>query len=92
MVKNKKLILAGGIVTGVLGLVTLIVPVAAANSSSAQSNSFVHDLASKLGIKDSTVQTAVTSVQSDLKASRDAQYKASLATAVVKLPLVNLIF
>lgn len=83
--QRKKLIAAS--VAGVIGTVVmgglLLAPLAvsAATITNGQTT-FIQKLAAKLGISESTVQTAVTSVRDEMKTERDAQIQTEINTAV----------
>lgn len=80
---NKKLLLFG--VVGSIGMgAAAILPIAvsAQLAQNEGATTFVQQLAAKLGIDQATVQTAFDSVQSDMKAERDAKADAEIAQAV----------
>lgn len=88
---NKKIMALG--IVGTLGLAGVILVPLAVSAATTTTNTtvseFVQQLAAKLGIDQGTVQTAVDSVKTDMKATRDAQVKADIATAVTNSKLTQ---
>ena len=68
---------------GVAATAAIAMPIAAfAATATTQGTTFVQMLAQKLGLDQSTVQTAVDSVKTDMQTTQAAQYKTEVATAV----------
>ncbi|MFS8130365.1 MAG: hypothetical protein ACMG57_00135 [Candidatus Dojkabacteria bacterium] len=79
----KKKLLLGAIGIAVIGAIGAIAPTLAyAATNSTTPSTFVTKLAEKLGIDVTTVQTAVDSTKTDIKADNDATRKTEIAQAV----------
>jgi len=79
----KKKLLLGAIGIAAIGGIGLIAPTLAyAATDSTTPSTFVTKLAEKLGIDVTTVQNAVDSTKTDIKAERDAERKIEIAQAV----------
>ena len=79
----KKKLLLGAIGIAVIGAIGVIAPTLAyAATDSTTPSTFVTKLAEKLGIDVNTVQTAVDSTRTEIKAENDATRKTEIAQAV----------
>lgn len=78
---NKKLILGVVATTLVLGAAALV-PISAAAQEAATGSTFIQKLAAKLGIQETTLESAFTDVRSEMEAERIAKLKTEVNTLV----------